>query len=179
MPVSDLRKYIEENKPLHGLLTGTFDPPHKGHVEAIAIASRETADLDHVVVIPHNWNKRKTPVDLKKRVDWLIKTLHEFKLPTSPQIIVCTDEDITNDPSRLDSICASFEQRLVRIIGNDKNPKKLQARNSATQIITPRNQEIRGSAIIRRAIAEGRINDISHLLSTHVLQEIIKGNYYK
>jgi nicotinate-nucleotide adenylyltransferase len=43
-----------------GLLGGTFDPPHAGHVAA-AIASRDTLDLDRVLLVVANNPWQKTP----------------------------------------------------------------------------------------------------------------------
>ena len=46
-----------------GVLGGTFDPPHRGHL-AMADAARAALSLDHVVVIPAGdpWRKHGSPV---------------------------------------------------------------------------------------------------------------------
>ncbi|MCB0826721.1 MAG: nicotinate-nucleotide adenylyltransferase [Armatimonadetes bacterium] len=43
----------------YGILGGSFDPPHLGHIE-IARAAREHLELDEVIIIPNNRNPIKS-----------------------------------------------------------------------------------------------------------------------
>jgi len=179
MLIFDLNKYIKKGNQIHALFTGTFDPPHRGHINTIIEAININPQIDSIIMLPHNWNKNKKPVSLEKRVEWLIKIVEEFKNEISIPVFICVDKNIINNPNETNSIYSSFNQRIFRIIGKDKNIEKLQKLNNAKIIMAQKGWEHMHSTVIRKSIAEGRSDDIKDLLPECILKEILNNNYYK
>ena len=60
MIINNLENYITTGGK-HAIFTGTFNPPHVGHTEAIRYSLQELPNLTSVIVIPHTWNTKKDP----------------------------------------------------------------------------------------------------------------------
>ncbi|MDD3156253.1 MAG: hypothetical protein PHP14_02400 [Candidatus Pacebacteria bacterium] len=61
--------------------------------------------------------------------------MEEFKNEISIPVFICVDKNIINNPNETNSIYSSFNQRIFRIIGKDKNIEKLQKLNNAKIIM--------------------------------------------
>lgn len=178
--IHNLDRHILDSNPyrVHGLITGSFDPPHLGHASAIKRALVELPDLASIVVLAHGWNKAKTPMPLEDRQRWLHETLEEFV--TDSRVRICDAPTLIDDPTRLDGICDLYRYRIWRIIGDDKDPKKLHHRNNVnTILVIPRSPDDISSSKIRKAIQEGRIEDIQAQVAPTVLKEILEMKYYQ
>lgn len=176
MLITNLELRIAQNDK-HGIFTGTFDPPHLGHVKAIAEAFRQI-DLSSVIAIPHNWTNEKKPVSLEIRTQWLIATLRELIPDLTDKIAVCCDLSIAENPNEFDRLCNIYGNRIYRIIGSDKEVDKIKKRNGAQALLTQRVPNI-SSGMIKAAIQEGRIDDIRKIMAKKVLQEILENKHYR
>jgi nicotinate-nucleotide adenylyltransferase len=79
-----------------GVLGGTFDPPHRGHLE-LARAAIEAFDLDEVLFVPAN----KNPLKQRRR---MIPAKHRLAMTTAmimnePKMAVCDIEILRGGPS--------------------------------------------------------------------------------
>ena len=54
MLIFDLNKYIKKGNEIHALFTGTFDPPHRGHINTIIEAININPQIDSIIMLPHN-----------------------------------------------------------------------------------------------------------------------------
>jgi nicotinic acid mononucleotide adenylyltransferase len=179
MLITNLEDHITQGDE-HGIFTGTFDPPHIGHTRAITEVFPRMVDMSDVVVIPHNWNRKKTPISLKVRIQWLIETLQEFTPDLKDKIVVCNDLSILENPYELERISSIYRDRIHRIIGSDKKNDKIIVRDTNMVISTERPGNIKiSSSIIRDAIHEGRVDDIREMVAKTVLQEILENKCYQ
>jgi nicotinate-nucleotide adenylyltransferase len=79
-----------------GILGGTFDPPHRGHLE-LAMAAIEAYDLDEVLFVPAN----KNPLKTRRRIT---PAKHRLAMTTAiitdlPKMAVCDLEIMRGGPS--------------------------------------------------------------------------------
>ena len=178
--IHNLDGHILHSNPyrVHGLITGSFDPPHLGHASAIQRALVELPDLESIVVLAHDWNKAKNQRPLNDMQRWLHETLGEFVM--DPRVRICDDPNVIDDPTHLDGICDLYRYRIWRIIGGDKDPEKLHHRNNVnTILVIPRSSDDISSSKIREAIQAGRIEDIQAQVASTVLNEILAMQCYQ
>ncbi|MBI4066731.1 nicotinate (nicotinamide) nucleotide adenylyltransferase [Candidatus Gottesmanbacteria bacterium] len=126
-----------------GILGGSFDPPHIGHL-LVARQTREVAKLDQVWLMPyfgHNWDTTVTPANHRFT---MTKLLEEDGIKTSDEEIKREEKSYTIDTvRRLKSKFSSHE--FFWIVGSDvlpefnrwKNYEKLQ--KEVSFLVFPRN----------------------------------------
>ena len=56
-----------------GYFSGTFDPFHLGHKRVLELS---IPLLDEIWIQAHNYNPKKTPIDLKHRQNMILKTIN-------------------------------------------------------------------------------------------------------
>lgn len=175
MRITDLSSHLAAENSC-AVYTGTFDPAHVGHAKVIEEAFASESQPASLVVVPHNWNLKKNPVALAKRVDWLIKTIEEFNPYIKAKIRVCADEELAGDKNRFDVICAEHHSRILRVVGDDK--AKVIA-NSATKgiIVVPRSL-VSSSTLIREAVKNDDLETLRKLVALKVFEEIISESWY-
>lgn len=113
-----------------GILGGTFDPPHYGHLRAAEIALEE-CKLDKVLFLPANdFSHKKTVLETSKRIDLLNRALQD-----NPKFAICDLEAKSREHCYAYKSLASLKNNhsLVYIIGSDllgnialwKNPEEI------------------------------------------------------
>lgn len=177
MIISNLEGYITKEGN-HAIFTGTFNPPHVGHTEAIRYSFRQLPDLTSVIVIPHTWNKKKNPsVGVGIRAKWVYDTLEQFIPDLLPKTIVCFDLVINERPDKYDDLCGKYKLKIHRIVGSDKQSVLIRSKDHAEVLLTPRGGLI-NSTIIRNSIKEGNIDHIRKLIAASVLEDILTNQFY-
>ncbi len=162
----------------YAIFTGTFNPPHIGHAAAMKESFRLLPDLASLIVIPHSWNKKKSPpVEIGTRIRWLAETIQEFAPELSSIIVVLSDPLIFEKPDKFDELCNIYKFRIHRIVGSDKQSVIIKNKNRAEVLQIPRLDNI-NSTIIRSSIKEGKIDQIREMLSGLVLDDILDKHYY-
>jgi len=178
MIIGDLEKHIGQGDQ-HLIFTGTFDPPHIEHARTVRAAVQQMPSWESIVLVPHSWNKRKVPVDISKRTQWLTETALKFLPDLASRIGVCNDESVNNCPERFDELCDIYRARISRVVGKDKMTQKLRDRNQAQVIhILKDNETGLRSTDIREAIRRGQIDKIRALLAKSVLEDILESGCY-
>lgn len=177
MVITNLERFIAKDG-MHAIFTGTFNPPHIGHSNAIKEAIRQVPYLDSVVVIPHNWNDKKAPpVEIGIRVRWLSATIEEFLPEIFSKIFVCFDPLILNRPDIFDDLCNTYKFRVHRIVGSDKHSILISSKNDAKVMKTPRDDSI-NSTNIRKSVKENNIKPIREIVAAAVLDDILANHYF-
>ena len=177
MIISNLESFIVKDGK-YAIFTGTFNPPHIGHTEAIKNAVKQLPFLDSIITVPHSWNDKKSqPVEIETRVRWLIDTFQELIPDLFSRMVVCNDPIILAKPEKFDELCNTYKVRIHRIVGSDKQSVLIRSKNNAIVLQTPRLDDI-NSTIIRNSIKEGNINRIREMLSKSVLDDILENHYY-
>lgn len=175
--IHDLHAHLAQEGE-HAIMTGTFDPPHRGHAGCIRTSFLRIPHLSSFVIIPHSWSKVKSPLNIEVRRYWMRLTLREFLPDLLDRIYFCHDKKVLSNPQTLDHLCNKYENRLYRIAGNDKNTDELQSRNRATIIICDRTEGTDSSIIIRTAIKENRIENVRNLVAPEIFNDIISNGHY-
>ena len=177
MIINDLESYITQSGK-HAIFTGTFNPPHVGHTEAIRYSLQEVPYLKSVIIIPHSWNKKKNPtVDIGIRAKWLHETLQEFIPDLFPKTVVCFDLIINDNPDKYDELCGKYKLKIHRIVGSDKQSVLIRSKDHAEVLLTPRGGLI-NSTTIRKSVNEGNIDRIKKMVAKSVLDNILENKYY-
>jgi len=177
MIISNLESYITKGGK-HAIFTGTFNPPHVGHTEAIKYSFQQVTQLTSVIVIPHSWNKKKNPTTpIGTRVKWVHETLQKFIPDLFSKTVVCFDPVINERPDRYDELCSKYKLKIHRIVGSDKQSVLIRSKNHAEVLLTPRGGLI-NSTTIRKSIKEGNIDHIKKMVVKTVLKDILKNQYY-
>ena len=177
MIIYNLEEYITAGGE-HAIFTGTFNPPHIGHVAAIKYAFQQIPILSSVVIIPHTWNIHKIPpLDIAIRVKWLQETCLEFIPDLFAKTVICFDEVINNQPQKYDELCSRHNLKLYRIVGSDKQSVLIRSKDHAEILQTPRDGLI-NSTFIRKSVQEGNIEGIKKMVAKSVLKDILTNHYY-
>ena len=177
MIISNLESYITKGGK-HAIFTGTFNPPHVGHTEAIRYSLQELQYLASVIVIPHSWNKKKNPeVDIETRVKWVHATLQKFVPDLFPKTVVCFDTVINENPDKYDELCSKYKLKIHRIVGSDKQSVLIRNKDHADVLLTPRGGLI-NSTTIRKSVKEGNTDRIIKMIAKSVLEDILANDYY-
>jgi len=177
MIISDLESYITKGGK-HAIFTGTFNPPHVGHTEAIRYSFQQLPTLTSVIVIPHSWNKKKNPAaPIGTRAKWVHETLQKFIPDLFSKTVVCFDPEINERPDRYDELCGKYKLKIHRIVGSDKQSVLIRSKDHAEVLLTPRGGLI-NSTIIRNSVKEGNIDRIRKTIAESVLEDILANQYY-
>ena len=177
MIIINLENYITKSGK-YAIFTGTFNPPHTGHVQAIKYAFRKIPSLSSVVVIPHTWNIHKSPpLETRIRVNWLNETFKEFIPDLFSKTVICFDEVINNHPEKYDELCNRHNLKLYRIVGSDKQSVLIRSKDHAEILLTPRDGLV-NSTIIRKSVKEGNIEGIKNMVAKSVLKDILDNQFY-
>lgn len=178
MIIKNLKKQIQ-NSGKHALFTGTFNPPHIGHSNAIKESFQLIPDLSSAIIIPDNWNYKKSPpVKMDIRVNWLRETVEEFLPELTTKIFILHNPAYIEQPDKFDHLCDKYFSKINRIVGSDKISILIGNKNKAEVLQTTRNKNIT-STIIRAAIKTGSIDDIRAIIAQKVLADILKHGYFK
>ena len=173
MVISSLEEYIGDDGE-YGLLTGAFNPPHRGHVSAPDRAFLQKPSLRGVAVIPHNWSRDKNPVSIELRIEWLVKTIKEFSI-NPERIVVLRDAETLGSPDKLDLICNANRERLFKVVGADRASSG--QRNSAQRIVLPRAYEL-SSTWVKEAIRSNEVERMRGEVAADVLRQIMQLGLY-
>ena len=177
MIISNLENYITRGGK-HAIFTGTFNPPHVGHTEAIRYSLQELPQLKSVIVIPHSWNKKKNPVaSIGTRVKWVHETLQKFVPDLFSNTVVCFDPQVNENPDKYDELCGKHKLKIHRIVGSDKQSVLIRNKDHAEVLLTPRGGLI-NSTIVRKSIKEGNTDRIKKMITKSVLDDILVNQYY-
>jgi nicotinic acid mononucleotide adenylyltransferase len=176
MIITDLEKHFEETDGERAILTGTFDPPHIGHTVPVRVGVRKLYPAK-MVVIPHSWAKEKSPVRINTRIRWMIETLQEFAPDLHSNTAIVFDPSIIDNRERFDELCKEYRDRIIRVIGNDKDAEKIRNKNKTRVMVTHR-PACRSSSIIRDSICGGKISQVQGYLAKSVLDEILESGCY-
>lgn len=177
--ITDLGDFMRETSGLVPLITGTYDPAHRGHTEVISQTLDELqqrAIKNPYVFIPHNLNRTKTPIaPLERRQLWLDWTIEEFVgkllIDARRKVIICLSGEHAY------ALPLEYQARLLRIAGSDKTNI---AHNHVGTIITDRTS--RASSTLVKTLMREAMNHPElggQLIAPRVQADIIAGGYYQ
>ncbi len=177
--ITDLGEFMESTSGIVPLITGTYDPAHRGHTEVISQTLEEIQQRDirnPYVFIPHNLNKTKTPVaPLERRQLWLDWTIEAFVgqllIDTRRKAIICLSGERAYD------LPLEHQARLLRIAGSDKTNIP---NGRVETLITDRTSEL-SSTLVRGLIQQTSNHPElrKRLIAPRVHEDIIEQGYYQ
>ena len=181
--ISNLEEFIWWVEKWSAIFSGTFDPPHQDHINIALEAINSYKDIiESVIIIPHNRNANKNPVDLYTRINWIDHTIKHFikESEVSHKIYICWDINLLlyNTLDNFRQLCY-YNEKIYRIIWSDKNIEKMKSRgnNNVLQINVPDN--IRSKDIRCFEVQKDDINLIQKFIAPKILEEINNKRIYK
>lgn len=119
---NNLAEYIEAVPGIHVIMTGTFDPPHRGHVLAVKSAIGLYENIQSAIIVPHNWSAtKKQLMDLRERIEAVGLTFDKFGSDFGFPVVVSEDSSSSSDVENFEMITVPFRERLIRVAGGDED----------------------------------------------------------
>lgn len=178
--ISDLDSFYKEETEPYLLYSGTLNPVHSGHIEAIEYGLKELPNAKGVLFIPTNKNKDKSPLPFNVRVDYIQKTILEDFPHLAEKIHVIVDPKYTDQSGSITTFMNEHKETVWRIIGSDKEFLKQKPYN---KIINERpTNSFASSSFVRRALDSSNPSDIKNLdnlISRSVWYDINSNGYYE
>ncbi len=157
------------------LLSGTFDPSHRGHILALEDGFRAYPHAKGAIVLPHSWNPKKAPRhSVAVRSRWFQQSMEHFAEHLLPKVSIvdCDGLNGREGLEHFDDVLVRNRAKLIRIIGEVGSGRMLDflERNAIRHLLVSRTSGL-SSTEIKKAIVEGEIDKIRDLVEPQVLGE--------
>ncbi|MEK9160260.1 MAG: hypothetical protein AAB383_06055 [Patescibacteria group bacterium] len=159
------------------LLSGTFDPSHRGHIRALEEGFEAYPQARSAIVLPHSWNPKKAPrhsVEVRSR--WFQQSMEHFAEHLLPRVSIvdCDGLNGREGLGHFDDLLVRNRTKIIRIIGEVGSGRMLDflQRNSIRHLLVSR-VPCHSSSEIKEAIVKGEIDRVRDLVEPSVLEEVL------